>query len=70
MASFKLMDGSVGKPFNIQIEKLNGNVLYLVEAFRELSAKVSAKPLASDVAKSNFRGAVNRTSASSEEQAI
>ena len=53
------MDESVGKLLNIQIEKLNAYVQSLMEAFRELSAKVSAKPLASDQVKRNLQGVLN-----------
>ena len=45
MPSSKQMDESVGKPLNIQIEKLNADVQSLMEAFRELSTKVSIKNL-------------------------
>ena len=43
MPSSKPMDESVGKPLNIHIEKLNADVQSLMEAFRELSVKVSKK---------------------------
>ena len=59
MPSSKPIDESVGKPLNIQIQKLNADVQSLMEAFRELSAKVSKKPLASDLVKRNLQGALN-----------
>ena len=59
MPSTEPMDESVGKPLNIHIEKLNADVQSLMEAFRELSAKVSEKPLASDLVKRNLQGTLN-----------
>ena len=59
MTSSKPMDESVGKPLNIQKVQLNADVQSLMEAFRELSAKVSEKPLASDLVKRSFRGTLN-----------
>ena len=53
------MNESVGKPLNIQIENLTANVQSLMEAFRELYAKVSKKPLASDLVKRSLQGALN-----------
>ena len=59
MPSSKPMDEYVDKPLNIRIEKLNADVQSLMEAFRELSALVSEKPLASDLVKRNFQGTLN-----------
>ena len=59
MASSKSMDNSVREPLNIQVEKLNVDLKSLMEAFRNLSAKVSTNPLASDLVKRNLQGALN-----------
>ena len=40
-------------------DKLNADLKSLMEAFRKLSAKVSTKPLASDLVKRNLQGAPN-----------